>query len=86
MSTTRDQMMQEEDDPGLCTFTCNPTDDISDDENDDISMNENSEEFKFPDPTKAKEFQGFHGRLVGCNGDCGSKIGKIIDHCIHHKV
>ena len=44
------------------------------------------DEFNFPDTTKATQFQGFYGRLVGCNGDCGSKIGKIIDCCVHHKV
>ena len=25
-------------------------------------------------------------RLIACNGDCGSKIAKIINDCIHLKV
>ena len=38
---------------------------------------------KSPD-NKMYKFKQFEGRLVGCNGDCGSKPSKIIDVIAHH--
>ena len=33
---------------------------------------------------KSTVFKGVEDRLVACNGDCGSKISKIIDCIVHH--
>ena len=29
-------------------------------------------------------FKEIDGRLIGCNGDCGSKLSKILDCIAHH--
>lgn len=31
-------------------------------------------------------FKTVGDRLIGCNGDCGSKISAVIDYCVHGKV
>ena len=31
-------------------------------------------------------FKGYDDRLITCNGDCGSKFSKVIDHCLHQRV
>ena len=31
------------------------------------------------------KFKEIRGRLIGCNGDCGSKLSMLIDYIAHHQ-
>lgn len=50
----------------------------------------NTNKFNFEQISKKKSvqssFKAVDERLIACNGDCGSRISLLIDHCAHGKV